>query len=124
MHRENLTKLLKALKSKKKLPAEFNMGDYSQLPSFGYNTCGSVGCLIGLSSYIIAPKNLEEGWFSYSNRIFNVLDNSEYSSWDFLFSAKWANNRKTNTKVHAIKRIEFVLKHGCAPKNWGWNWGI
>lgn len=124
MNKENLTKLLKALKSKKKLPCKFDMADYADYKNDTY--CGTVGCLVGIASYIIRPKRFFEGWSDFGQRIFDIR--CETDTYLFLFGGGWSTAKRTNTKTHAIKRIEYVLKHGKAPKNWNSNhdysWGL
>lgn len=121
MNKDNLAKLLKTLKSKKKLPLKFDMATWHE-----HTSCGSVGCLIGLSTHIIEPIKGgfgydSEAWSTYSKRIYDLKpwDNM----WRFLFDSAWGRNKKTNTKAHAIKRIEYVLKNDDVPFRWNYDWG-
>lgn len=124
MNKDNLRKLLTVLKSKKKLPLKFDMSTWLDID----HSCGTVGCLVGLSSHVITPRHYDsfdlcfETWSMYSERVFKIKSWSNL--WSFIFDSQWGANKKTNTKAHAIKRIEYVLKYGRTPKKWDDNWGI
>jgi len=101
--RGNLEQLAAYLRSGN-LQAEFDMGGYS-------DHCGSVGCAVGHGPYAGIPKNEEELWHSYSDRVF--VESIRAESW--MFDADW--ELVDNTPEGAAARIEWFLEHG-VPDNW------
>ncbi len=93
----------------------FDMGEYMTDTWDKQNVCRTVGCLLGWSK-VMMPKlwaQLDLGYDAFAERVYGIKYVSQVR--DFLFSCNW--NRHDNSRLGAIKRIEFVLA------NEGYNYG-
>jgi hypothetical protein len=114
MNRENLQKLADGLRQP--LKSKFDMwtfGGREIIPGGLSHTCGSAGCAIGNATYIVEPKLIAEGWEQYSDRLFDLEEQS--SEWEWCFSGSWG--RTDNTPEGAADRIEVLINCG-VPENW------
>ena len=95
------------------LKAAFSMRGFGDDRTNSCDTsCGSVGCVIGQGPYAGIPKLPDEGWYSYSDRVFGLADN--LLAWDWCFAGAWAD--VDNTPQGAAKRIRYLLANGKPPE--------
>lgn len=119
MNRENLLKLATYLLSGK-LEADFDMGSFTDGSDWRFNRrldCGTVGCAIGHGPYAGLPKQDDEGWIAYSNRVFGFISepylygpntyHTQGNYWHWCFSSLWDDI--DNTPEGAAKRILYLL---------------
>lgn len=121
----NLAKLAHALRAK--LPVKFDMSQWGAFMSvkpkdireIEKGFCGSVGCALGVATYVIEPRMPKAGsykefedWLTFSRRLFGFDDRA----WHWIFAAEWAE--VDNTPEGAAARIEWYLAQG-VPKNAG-----
>lgn len=110
MNIENLTMLQDYL-LRRRLRARFNMRLYSET-AISHKNCGTIGCAIGHGPYAGIPNSFDEGWMTYSDRVFDLSANQ----WTWCFSTAWA--QFDNTPKGAAHRISYLIEHGEPPKEW------
>lgn len=124
MKKENLQRMVDFLKSGKVTQEMFSMRSFRRGDD-KHTECNSVGCVLGWCTELDAD-NIKENYV-YSSGGIAFYEWSEYFTgipadgydWDFLFSENWAE--EDNTIQGAIKRLEFFIKNGKAPDNWGFD---
>ena len=75
------------------------------------NHCGTVGCALGWSPFIIPEQNedfscLRLDFGKYLERVFNIDENSIY--YEYMFGFKWTYTGFESTRLAAIGRIRDV----------------
>lgn len=98
-------------------------GDFSCQPSdVKPPACGTVACAVGHGPLIGIKAKEHEFWEDYNFRAFGLYITCEHGvkeeddRWEWCFCSKWSD--KDNTAQGAAKRIDYILKHGDAPKDW------
>jgi hypothetical protein len=103
----NLEKLVVYLEGP--LKAEFDITRFAELYNSKLQTdCGSIGCAIGHGSYAGIPKNTNEDWYDYSERVFGLSVSSH--RWMYCFSSAWASVPNEATPQAIAQRIRKMLK--------------
>lgn len=124
MKKENLQRMVDLLNSGKVTQEMFDMNKF-RLGDKKNTKCNSVGCVVGWCTELDS-ENIKENYIFSSGGI-DFYAWSEYFTgmlaggynWRFLFSENWAE--VDNTINGAIKRLEYVIKHGQTPEDWDFN---
>lgn len=117
--RNNLLKLADHLLNKP-LKAEFDMGLFCPIAladsNKSVNICGTVGCALGHTTYIIEEKSGHETWDAYSERLFGLSKADE--EWSWCFGSLWTS--VDNSPQGAAYRIRYMLGTGGIPQLQNW----
>lgn len=101
---------------------KFNMLIFRE-DNFKLHTCDSVGCVLGHATGCLTEEEFKKiprnylgdiDFFEWAKEFLGL----PYNIWDFLFSPQWATIYPSRTD--AIKRMDYVLKHGEAPEDWSY----
>lgn len=100
----------------------FDMEQYRGYEDNGH-VCNSPGCLLGWTPKLMPKKEVEE-MIDWSGSIrFGRLDVSFYGL-DGDESLFLFNSGNPSIKTDSIARINYLLEHGQAPKDWQETWKI